>query len=450
MKIASFNVQRFGLKKVSDPFVLSTLVKIVSRYDIMLILEVTDVSGDSVDLFLKELNAANTVHHYTLKISTRLGRTRYKEQFLFLYRDDLVDLVDTYQYEDNQVDDHDAFAREPYILRFMCSHTVLKDLVLIPVHTKPDDSVKELDELYEVFQMVHKKWNTDNVMILGDFNADGTYVSDFNQIRIRSDKNFHWLIGDDVDTTANTGNEHTYDRIVVYGDDMLAAVVPGSAQPFNFHTEYNLSERKALKVSDHYPVEVELRWEPHGPIGWNMGPPNGPMANPRSFPPPHQHHHADHPATGTPEFELIPDSELPPYEPSFPIPPADHRYDPAAGTQRKQIPVPFDSGAGSSSSPYPTIRSDLRQYDPVTRGGPRMAYDSTVGGTLPQVFRGTRDDLPQPSPFQGNAVVIFPPRVEQLMVEVLGMQRDNMLLEREKLGLEIQMLKQRLARPDGE
>lgn len=25
-------------------------------------------------------------HHYTMKISTRLGRTRYKEQFLFLYR----------------------------------------------------------------------------------------------------------------------------------------------------------------------------------------------------------------------------------------------------------------------------------------------------------------------------------------------------------------------------
>src|SRR4029434_8713358 len=31
----------------------------------------------------------------------------------------------------------------------VCS-TVLKDLVLIPVHTKPDDSLKELDELYEV------------------------------------------------------------------------------------------------------------------------------------------------------------------------------------------------------------------------------------------------------------------------------------------------------------
>ena len=42
----------------------------------------------------------------------------------------------------------------------VCS-TVLKDLVLIPVHTKPDDSLKELDELYEVFMAVKKKWHTD-------------------------------------------------------------------------------------------------------------------------------------------------------------------------------------------------------------------------------------------------------------------------------------------------
>lgn len=55
-----------------------------------------------------------------------------------------------------------------------------------------------------------------NVMILGDFNADGSYVSnrDMKNIRIRSDKNFHWLIGDDVDTTASNRNSHTYDRSV--------------------------------------------------------------------------------------------------------------------------------------------------------------------------------------------------------------------------------------------
>ncbi|KAM3838049.1 deoxyribonuclease-1-like [Diretmus argenteus] len=261
MKIASFNVQRFGLTKVSDPNVLSTLVKIVSRYDIIVILEVVDVTGASVNLLLRELNSVNIEHHYTLKISTRLGRNRYKEQFLFLYRDDLVDLIDSYQYEDNQINDCDVFAREPYILHFKLHNTVLSDVVLIPVHTSPWDSEKELDELYEVFLTVKDKWKTDNIMILGDFNADGAYVSnqEMKEIRIRSDKNFHWLIGDDVDTTAHPRNEHTYDRIVVYGQDMLAAIVPNSAKPFNFQKGLALTDEMALKVSDHYPVEVQFR-----------------------------------------------------------------------------------------------------------------------------------------------------------------------------------------------
>ncbi|KAI1892395.1 hypothetical protein AGOR_G00132920 [Albula goreensis] len=272
MKIASFNVQRFGLTKIRDPNVLSTLVKIVSRYDIILILEVVDVSGASVDYFLQELNRVNRTHHYSLKISTRLGRTRYKEQFLFLYRDDLVNLIGSYQYEDNQAGDEDVFAREPYILHFRSDTTVLRDLVLIPVHTKPQDSERELDELYEVFQAVKRKWKTDNIMILGDFNADGAYVSkrEMKDIRIRSDKNFHWLIGDDVDTTANTGNEHTYDRIVVYGDDMLDAVVPNSAQPFNFQKAFGMTEEMALDVSDHYPVEVELKSKTNNVITRSM------------------------------------------------------------------------------------------------------------------------------------------------------------------------------------
>ncbi|XP_030280022.1 deoxyribonuclease-1-like isoform X2 [Sparus aurata] len=264
MKIASFNVQRFGLAKVSDPDVLSTLVKIVSRYDLILILEVVDISGASVKVLLEELNRVNTTHHYALQLSSRLGRSRYKEQFLFLYRDDVVDLIDCYQYEDNQVNDMDAFAREPYILHFKPRNTELKDIVLIPVHTKPGDSEKELDELYEVFLVVKDKWKTDNIMILGDFNADGAYVTrkEMKKIRIRSDKNFHWLIGDDVDTTANTSNDHTYDRIVVYGEEMLAAMVPNSAKPFNFHKEFAMTEEMALRVSDHYPVEVELRKTP--------------------------------------------------------------------------------------------------------------------------------------------------------------------------------------------
>lgn len=39
--------------------------------------------------------------------------------------------------------------------------SVLKDLVMIPVHTKPEDSEKELDELYDVTLHVINMWATD-------------------------------------------------------------------------------------------------------------------------------------------------------------------------------------------------------------------------------------------------------------------------------------------------
>lgn len=42
----------------------------------------------------------------------------------------------------------------------MCVFLVIDDLVLIPVHTKPKDSEKEIDELYDVCMTVTKKWKT--------------------------------------------------------------------------------------------------------------------------------------------------------------------------------------------------------------------------------------------------------------------------------------------------
>ncbi|XP_047203540.1 deoxyribonuclease 1 like 4, tandem duplicate 1 isoform X2 [Girardinichthys multiradiatus] len=261
MKIAAFNIQKFGRRKVSDPKVLKILVKIISRYDIIVILEVVDAKGKSVETLKQALNKANPTKPYTLKISTHLGRSHYKEQFLFFYRDDLVDLVDSYQYDDEKTGGEDVFARDPYILRFRCPNSVLEDLVMIPVHTTPKDAKKELDELYDVFLHIKESWKTDNVMILGDFNACGRYVSKkgMKTIQIRRDEKFHWLIGDDVDTTASNDNTHTYDRIVVYGEDMFQAVVRNSAKSFNFQKAFKLSDKQAVKVSDHYPVEVRLK-----------------------------------------------------------------------------------------------------------------------------------------------------------------------------------------------
>ncbi|XP_071349847.1 deoxyribonuclease-1-like isoform X2 [Trachinotus anak] len=262
MKIAAFNAKNLGLKKVTNKNIARSLTKIISRYSVTVILEVVDKSGKAMEMLHQQLNktSCNRKRPYSMVASVQLGRDTYKEQFVCFYRQDEVALEAVYQYEDNQAGDEDAFAREPFILRFSCPAAAVKDLVLIPVHTKPEDSLKELDELYDVVDAVRTKWKTDNIMILGDFNADGRYLSKKKkeQIRILSAP-YHWLIDDDVDTTTSNNNDNTYDRIVVYGQTMLKAVVPGSAKPFNFQIKFKLTDEETLSISDHYPVEVELK-----------------------------------------------------------------------------------------------------------------------------------------------------------------------------------------------
>ncbi|RVE72532.1 hypothetical protein OJAV_G00039560 [Oryzias javanicus] len=261
MKIAAFNVKNLGQKKVSDEEVVGHLIKIMSRYSIVVIQEVMDKSGEAMNLLLEKLNSTrkNKKSPYEMISSEALGRDTYKEKYVCFYRKDEVELKGNMQYADNQPGDEDAFAREPFILRFSCPSTAVKDLVLVLVHTMPEDAEKELDELYDVVTTVSSEWETNNIMILGDFNADGRYLSKKKKEKIRIHRPpFYWLIDDDVDTTTSTCNDNTYDRIVVYGQTMLDSVKPGSAKAFNFQEEFRLDEEEALSISDHYPVEVEL------------------------------------------------------------------------------------------------------------------------------------------------------------------------------------------------
>ncbi|XP_069426754.1 deoxyribonuclease-1 isoform X1 [Ovis canadensis] len=98
-----------------------------------------------------------------------------------------------------------------------------------------------------------------DVMLMGDFNADCSYVtsSQWSSIRLRTSSTFQWLIPDSADTTATSTN-CAYDRIVVAGSLLQSSVVPGSAVPFDFQAAYGLSNEMALAISDHYPVEVTL------------------------------------------------------------------------------------------------------------------------------------------------------------------------------------------------
>lgn len=55
-----------------------------------------------------------------------------------------------------------------------------------------------------------------NVIILGDLNAGCSYITTkgWRAMRLRSDPKFHWLIGDEQDTTVREKTHCAYDRSV--------------------------------------------------------------------------------------------------------------------------------------------------------------------------------------------------------------------------------------------
>ncbi|XP_008316572.1 deoxyribonuclease-1-like 1 isoform X1 [Cynoglossus semilaevis] len=261
-RVCAFNLHHFGESKTRKDAVMLTLSKIITRCDVSLLQEVRDSKEVALPLLMSQINRFDTRHQYQALVSERLGRSEtYKEQYVFVYRTDTVTVTGKYQYPDTRPGNVDVFSREPFVVRFKALTTTVKEFVLIPQHTTPANTTKELDALYDVLQHVKKMWKTENVMLLGDFNADCGYLAKKNRknVRLITDQRLYWLIEDKTDTTVRSSTSCTYDRIVVNGEAFAREIVPMSARPFNFQREYRLTEDEALDVSDHYPVEVLLK-----------------------------------------------------------------------------------------------------------------------------------------------------------------------------------------------
>ncbi|XP_062999273.1 deoxyribonuclease-1-like 2 [Elgaria multicarinata webbii] len=255
LRICAFNIQSFGDSKLSDEGISKIIVKILSRYDIALVQEVRDSDLSAVTELMKQLNSASK-HPYDYVISESLGRENYKEMYLFLYRTESVSLVDKYQYPNKD----NAFSRAPFIVKFSASDSKEDELILVPLHTPPSEAVAEIDALYDVYLKIIDRWGSDNIMFLGDFNADCNYVGKkaWASIRLRTSEVFHWLISDTADTTVGH-SDCAYDRIVVCGSKLRKWIEPKSAKVFDFQSAFKLSQEEALAVSDHFPVEVTLK-----------------------------------------------------------------------------------------------------------------------------------------------------------------------------------------------
>lgn len=250
LKVGSFNVQVFGVSKMSDPAVVHTLVKIFSRYDLILMQEIRDANGTSIIQFMQDLNDANS-NQYSYIISSRLGRSSSKEQYAFIYKKSLVKVLDQYVFNDGS----DVFEREPLIALWEFIPTG-EQFFTIGLHAKPEDVVNELNALDNVYYEAEDLYNNNKSIIMGDFNADCTYLNDtqYNNLLLRNDSQFSWSIPKTWDTTSGS-TDCAYDNLLTTGS--FSNRVSG-VHVFNYQNAYSLDNSQTSDVSDHYPIGLTI------------------------------------------------------------------------------------------------------------------------------------------------------------------------------------------------
>ena len=93
----------------------------------------------------------------------------------------------------------------------------IPDFFLIGLHAEPDptNTSLELNALVHVYDSSTMRFQNKNGVLLGDFNADCTYLSNtkYNQLQLVNDPRFTWLLDQDTTTTSTVC---AYDRLVIY------------------------------------------------------------------------------------------------------------------------------------------------------------------------------------------------------------------------------------------
>uniref|UniRef100_A0A672FKP1 Deoxyribonuclease gamma-like n=1 Tax=Salarias fasciatus TaxID=181472 RepID=A0A672FKP1_SALFA len=164
LKICAFNVQSFGESKANNRKVMGILLKVLHQGTSSVFCPQRRTFSSRLTPIPPVVCRLDRSNSYSYVESERLGRTTYKEQYVYIYRNNKLKVKDQYQYPKvggEGTNETDVFSRGPFIVRFHSSTTLVKDLILIGQHTSPKRAMKEMDELYTVFKWIYKNWKTE-------------------------------------------------------------------------------------------------------------------------------------------------------------------------------------------------------------------------------------------------------------------------------------------------
>lgn len=244
IRLGTFNIQNFGDAKGRKPEVMAMLASMVGLYDVMAVQEVSNPKVTAPLTVQTMIRQAG--RHYGLCVSPSTGLQdddkASRESYAFYWNEDKVRLVGEPRLFDDRPED--LFQREPYLARFASLQGNLT-FVLIDVHTAPDRAVAEIGELDTVVQWARTQWpDEDDFVVVGDFNASGTYArpAQLDLLSIRGPA-YQWIVPDDADSTV-AQSVRAYDRMVITAN---------SAE--NYAGQWGVDRVfEGNQVSDHYPV----------------------------------------------------------------------------------------------------------------------------------------------------------------------------------------------------
>ncbi len=260
IRIASFNIQVFGQAKAEKAHVIATLADIVRKFHVVAIQEIRTQDDYFIPKFVQFVN--QTGRRYDCVVSDRLGNSKSTEQYAFIFDTEAVECSRQSVYIVG--DPNNLLHREPHVATFRTrvDPDYAFTFTLINVHTDPSPNVlaKELDALAEVYRVVRRAGgNEDDVIMLGDFNADPDHFG-----RLGSIPGITPLIrGEGV--YSNTRQNALYDNLIVHAPSTTEYA--GRSGVFNVMREYNRSLDEAVQVSDHFPVWAEFSVYERDPMG---------------------------------------------------------------------------------------------------------------------------------------------------------------------------------------
>jgi endonuclease/exonuclease/phosphatase family metal-dependent hydrolase len=257
IRIASFNIQVFGRRKLQKRVVADMLAGIVRRFDIVAIQEIRSRDQDVLPEFVNLVNAAGREYDYV--IGPRIGRTSSKEQYAFVFDRSSVEVDRAQLYTVSDPDD--LLHREPFVGWFRVRGPPESEaftFTLVNIHTDPDEVQDELNSLDNVYRVVRDDGRKeDDVIILGDLNANDSQLGQLGEV-----SGITWVISG---VPTNTRGTKQYDNLLFH--EQATAEFVGRSGTFDFMREFNLTVEQALEVSDHLPVWAEFTVIEGGQIG---------------------------------------------------------------------------------------------------------------------------------------------------------------------------------------